>query len=79
MIELLNSQDTVVDPAEPKGLSQPVRGSIEFENVRFSYPSRSDISALDGVSLEIKPGETVAFVGPSGAGKTTVIQMILRY
>jgi ATP-binding cassette subfamily B protein len=56
-----------------------VRGRIDFENVSFSYPARPATKALDEVTLNIEPGETVAFVGPSGAGKTTIIQMILRF
>ena len=60
-------------------LSQPVRGEIRFQDVTFRYPARPDVVALDGLSLQVNPGETVAFVGPSGAGKTTVIQMIQRF
>jgi len=55
------------------------RGEIMFEDVSFSYPSRPDTSALDHVSVAIRPGETVALVGPSGAGKTTMIQLLLRF
>jgi len=54
-------------------------GAIRFDDVTFSYPSRPNISALDGVTLDIKPGETVALVGPSGAGKTTIIQLVQRF
>lgn len=79
LIELLNAEDTVNDPAKPQQLATPVRGEITFDNVSFHYPTRKDISALEEVTLTIKPGETVAFVGPSGAGKTTVIQMIQRF
>jgi ATP-binding cassette subfamily B protein len=56
-----------------------VRGEIRFDDVSFRYPSRPEIPALSDVSLTVKPGETVAFVGPSGAGKTTIIQMIQRF
>ncbi|WP_298843515.1 ABC transporter transmembrane domain-containing protein [uncultured Roseobacter sp.] len=79
LVELLQTEDSVSDSASPQVLAQPVQGRIAFENVTFAYPSRPGINALDGVTLEIEPGETVAFVGPSGAGKTTVIQMILRF
>jgi len=79
LVDLLETQDPVMDPAQAQVLPTPVQGHIRFENVGFNYPARPDVAALDGVTLEIKPGETVAFVGPSGAGKTTIIQMILRF
>lgn len=79
LVELLNSEDTVTDPSRPQKLAQPVRGDIRFDDVTFRYPARPDILALDHLTLHVKPGETVAFVGPSGAGKTTVIQMIQRF
>ncbi|MFY9210914.1 MAG: ABC transporter transmembrane domain-containing protein [Aestuariivita sp.] len=79
LVELLESIDTVKDPAAPVPVQNTVRGAIAFEDVTFRYPSRPKVAALDHVSLTIEPGETVAFVGPSGAGKTTIIQMILRF
>ncbi len=79
LVDLLEAEDPVNDPVAAQVLPVPVEGHIRFENVSFRYPARPDIAALDGVTLEIKPGETVAFVGPSGAGKTTIIQMILRF
>ncbi len=79
LVELLRSEDSVKDPAQPKALPEPVTGRISFEDVSFSYPSRPNILALDHVNLAVEPGETIAFVGPSGAGKTTIIQMLLRF
>lgn len=79
LVELLNAEDTVQDPIDSKSLSTPVRGEISFEDVSFRYPARPDVAALESVSLTVKPGETVAFVGPSGAGKTTIIQMLQRF
>ncbi|WP_375265199.1 ABC transporter transmembrane domain-containing protein [Planktotalea sp.] len=79
LVELLDAEDTVTDPAQPFDLATPVRGEIAFENVSFRYPTRPETAALDDVTLNIKAGETVAFVGPSGAGKTTIIQMIQRF
>ncbi|QIR84072.1 ABC transporter transmembrane domain-containing protein [Paracoccus sp. AK26] len=77
--ELLSAEDALTDPARPLPLPRPVRGQITLDGVSFRYPTRPDVSALDDVSLSIKPGETVALVGPSGAGKTTVIQLIQRF
>lgn len=79
LVELLGAADHVRDPANPVALPRPVQGAIGFENVTFHYPTRPDVSALNDVSLQVVPGETVALVGPSGAGKTTVIQMIQRF
>lgn len=79
LVELLHAEDSVNDPAAPVGLPADVAGEITFDHVTFSYPSRPDTLALDNVNLTIRPGETVAFVGPSGAGKTTIVQLILRF
>ena len=79
LVELLEAEDAVSDPADPMPLPEPVRGRIEFDAVSFSYPSRLDVPALHEVSFTVRPGETVALVGPSGAGKTTVLQLLLRF
>ncbi len=79
LVELLNTDDAVQDPAHPVALPRPVKGEIAFQDVTFRYPARPEASALNGVSLHVKPGETVALVGPSGAGKTTILQLLLRF
>ncbi|MGO4907679.1 ABC transporter transmembrane domain-containing protein [Pseudorhodobacter sp. W20_MBD10_FR17] len=79
LVELLVAKDSVTDPAKPLALPAPVRGAITLEGVHFQYPARPEISALDGVDLSVAAGETVALVGPSGAGKTTILQLILRF
>jgi ATP-binding cassette subfamily B protein len=79
LVELLNTDDAVQDPAHPVALPRPVKGEIVFQDVTFRYPARPEASALNGVSLHVKPGETVALVGPSGAGKTTILQLLLRF
>tara|TARA_R110002094_G_scaffold138628_1_gene129958 strand:+ start:1259 stop:3061 length:1803 start_codon:yes stop_codon:yes gene_type:complete len=79
LVELLQTEDTVQDPVQGQTLPLPVNGQIGFNDVAFAYPARPGVAALDGVTLTIQPGETVAFVGPSGAGKTTIIQLLLRF
>lgn len=79
LVELLNSEDPVRDAPSVKALPRPVRGEIVFDDVTFRYPSRPEVSALNGVSLRVSPGETVALVGPSGAGKTTILQLLMRF
>ena len=79
LVELLNTEDEIRDPASPARLPEPVEGRLAFEDVSFRYPARPQTAALDHVSLDIKPGETVALVGPSGAGKTTIFQLLMRF
>jgi ATP-binding cassette subfamily B protein len=79
LVELLNARPEVAVPSAPTLLPVPALGSVSFANVDFRYPSRPEIPALTNFSLDISPGERVALVGPSGAGKTTVFQMLLRF
>jgi ATP-binding cassette subfamily B protein len=79
LIDLLRTEPDIAPPPEPQALPDPAQGSVVFEGLVFHYPSRPDRSALEGFSLAVRPGETVAIVGPSGAGKTTVFQLLLRY
>ena len=79
LIELLNVEDTVNDPIQ--AVSPPTNwlGEITFNDVTFAYPSRADDATLSNFNLTIKPGETLALVGISGAGKSTFIQLLQRF
>ena len=79
LAELLKAEDSISDPSTATPHPNLGRGHLTFENVIFNYPSRPQYSALDDVSFDVKPGQTVAIVGPSGAGKTTIIQLLLRF
>ncbi|WP_375410288.1 ABC transporter transmembrane domain-containing protein, partial [uncultured Methylobacterium sp.] len=77
--EILAAEPVIQAPAEPRALPAPPRGELAFDAVRFQYPTRPEHAALDGISFSVAHGERVALVGPSGAGKTTVLQLILRF
>ncbi len=77
--ELLAEVPTIASPAHPVILPKPVRGEVRFENVNFSYPSRVEAPVLHDISFSAKPGEVIAIVGPSGAGKTTLYALIQRF
>jgi ATP-binding cassette subfamily B protein len=77
--ELLKAEPEIKPPAKPIPLPVPAEGRLKFDNVTFHYPTRKDTSALDGFSLELRPNERLAVVGPSGAGKTTIFQLAQRF
>lgn len=79
LVELISAEDSVQDPDAPVAIAGRAKGSIRFNDVTFRYPTRPKDRALAAMNLTIEPGETVALVGPSGAGKTTVFQMLLRF
>jgi ATP-binding cassette subfamily B protein len=79
LFEILAIRPAIAAPAHPLALPSPVRGEAAFADVHFSYPSRPNVSALNGVSFAVRPGEKLAIVGPSGAGKSTIFHLLLRY
>lgn len=79
LMELLSAVPQIRAPAQPADLRPSAQASVRFEQVEFHYPSRPQTPALAALNLDVGEGETVALVGPSGAGKTTLFQLLLRY
>ncbi len=77
--ELLNMRSDIQSPEDAHVQTDRLQGKLEIENLSFAYPSRPDTWVLDQIKLSVQPGETVAVVGPSGAGKTTLFQLLLRF
>jgi ATP-binding cassette subfamily B protein len=77
--ELLKAEPEIRAPAKPVALPVPARGQLTFDQVSFRYPTRPDTSALEDFSMEVRPKERLAVVGPSGAGKTTLFQLAQRF
>ena len=77
--EMMATIPEIRSPEKPVPLPQTPLGTVAFENVTFSYATRRDEKALDGVSFNVRPGETIALVGPSGSGKSTIFNLLLRF
>lgn len=78
ILEIMDEDPEPYESAKPVNISA-ISGSLKFDNVQFTYPSRPDISVLNGVSFDAKQGETIALVGPSGSGKSTIASLVLRF
>jgi ATP-binding cassette subfamily B protein len=79
LFDLLDSRAEIAAPAVPTPLPAHSAGAVRFEQVSFAYPSHPERIVLEAFELDVRPGETVALVGPSGAGKTSVFQLLMRY
>jgi len=81
LLELLAEQSPIHAPAQPAapGVRSPGGAALSLRDVSFHYPSRPQAASVSGLTVDIRPGETVAIVGPSGAGKTTLFQLLLRF
>jgi len=77
--EILEARSRITPPTAPKELPTPASGEVAFERVSFFYPTRPEDAAIRDLSFRVRAGETVAIVGPSGAGKTTIFQLLMRF
>ena len=78
ILEILE-EPSEVNATEALPLFVPVHGHVQFDDVRFAYPSRSDVTVLKGISFDVAAGRKIALVGQSGAGKSTIVQLLMRY
>ena len=76
---ILSVPEDVVINDEPVEEKYKLNGNVSLQNIAFSYPSRPELSVLMDVSIEAKSGQRIAIVGPSGAGKTTIASLLLRF
>ena len=79
LMELMALNPEINAPSNPYEFTKPPQGRLSFEHVTFHYASRPELASLSNISFRVEPGETVAIVGPSGAGKTTLFQLLLRF
>lgn len=79
LIEILQVESNIVAPVEPQSAPDSLSADVAFEQVSFYYPSRPDQAALDQLSLSVQEGKVLALVGPSGAGKTTLFELLQRF
>jgi len=79
LFEILAVEPQIKAPPQPVALASPARGEVAFHDVRFAYPTRPEAAVLDGLSFQVKAGEKLALVGASGAGKSTIFHLILRF
>jgi ATP-binding cassette subfamily B protein len=77
VFELLDESEEIPDPVEPRVLEEPAAGRVTFEDIAFRY--LPDKPLIDDLSLVVEPGQTVAIVGPTGAGKTTLVNLLMRF
>jgi ABC-type multidrug transport system fused ATPase/permease subunit len=79
VFEILDEAPEPLDISAYKPLGKRIEGTVTFENVSFTYPSRKEIQVLNQINLTAKKGETIAIVGPSGSGKSTMVGLLLRF
>lgn len=79
MLEIIDMESELTVPSDYKPSSLTLKGEVVYEDVNFSYPTRKDITVLKKVSFRIEPGKKIALVGASGAGKSTIVQLLLRF
>ncbi|HEX2914955.1 MAG TPA: ABC transporter ATP-binding protein [Chloroflexia bacterium] len=76
VFELLDEPEEVPEVTEPVVITSP-RGEVDFEHVRFGY--KEDVPLIEDMNIHVKPGQTIAIVGPTGAGKTTLVNLLMRF
>lgn len=78
VFDIMDTPADVTDSGDAIELGD-IKGHVQFEHVGFAYPDEPDVKVLDDVNFDIRPGETIALVGPTGAGKTTIVSLISRF